>query len=72
MTVAAGCGQGDLANVSAPAAAIAAAVAQPAMGALAPGPGAPVVTAVMSRITAIPMAVPSWAAVLMIPDAVPR
>src|SRR6266536_640828 len=64
-------GRGDLVSASAPVAAIAAA-AQPVLGAPVPGPGRPVVAAAMSRTTATPAAVPSWAAVLMIPDAVPR
>ena len=65
-------GCGDLVNASAPAAAIAAAAVQPMMGAPVLGPGRPVVAAAMSRTTAMPVAVPSWAAVLMIPEAVPR
>jgi hypothetical protein len=51
---------------------MAAAAAQAMTGAPVPGPGAPVVVSAMSSRAAMPTAVPSWAAVLMIPDAVPR
>lgn len=42
------------------------------IGAGVPGPGEPVVTVATRRNTATPMAVPSCAAVLIRPDAVPR
>ena len=41
-------------------------------GAPVPGPGAPVVASAISSTAAMPIAVPSWAAVLMTPDAAPR
>ena len=57
---------------TAPASAIAAALTHAATGPATPWPVVPVVAAATSSSTAVPIAVPSWAVVLMIPEAVLR
>src|SRR6185437_10325980 len=59
-------------KTAAPAPLIAAASAQASAGTGDPGSGIPVLNAATSSNAATPRAVPSWAAVLMTPEAVPR
>ncbi len=59
-------------NRAAPAAAAAAPTAQATSGDGVPAAGMPLVAAAMRSRTAMPTAVPSWAVVLIMPDAPPR
>jgi hypothetical protein len=65
-------GRPAMANRTAPAAATTAATAHARAGAGVLAAGRPVVVAATRSRTAVPMAVPSWAVVLMMPDAEPR
>jgi hypothetical protein len=59
-------------KITAPVPAISAAVPHAIAGTGDPGSGMPVVNVASSSSAAMPLAVPSYAAVLMIPEAVPR